>query len=494
MKYFHAGVLARSITARLFAGAISGAALLVVAPPVPAPGQSVQLLRTFAPGGFKDIITFTNADGVQPTGGLVQSGGKLYGVANSGGSAGAGTVFAVNTDGSGFTNLHNFTALDQSTQTNTDGASPSAGLLLAGGKLYGTAYDGGTNGDGVLFSLNTNGTGFTNLYNFTAVNNNNGANPSAALVLAGANLYGTTYNGGSQGSGVVFSFKTNGTGGISVLHTFSAADPNTGANSDGANPSAQLLFSGTKLYGTTASGGTNGQGVVFAINTNTSGSGFSVLHHFDDVGANPTAALVLSGGTLYGLGGSNLFALNTNGTGFTNLHQFSTSVGAAPATPGLSLSSGTLYGAASSAGTLGGGMMFSVSTNGSNFDDLCDFADASNLSFPPTNSGGAFPNGGPILLNGQLYGTTSQGGTSGCGVLFAVVTNNPPVLSAQLSGTSFLLSFQTVSGFNYTVQQKTNLSDINWMNYTSFIGNGSLTQFTRPAANPAQLFFRVSQP
>ena len=124
----------------------------------------------------------------------------------------------------------------------------------------------------------------------------------------------------------------------------------TGANSDGANPSAQLLLSGTKLYPTAVHGGVDGQGVVFAINTD--GSGFSVLHHFDDVGASPTAGLVLSGGTLYGLGGSNLFALNANGTGFTNLHQFSASVGDSPAIPGLSLSSGTLYGAAPAPGFL----------------------------------------------------------------------------------------------------------------------------------------------
>ncbi len=352
---------------RAFAAAIPTFALLLSVAALPAMAQNFSLLHTFAPGGFKNLNTFTNADGVQPTGGLVLSGGTLYGVANMGGSGGAGTVFAVNTNGSGFAVLHHFNAVDLSAQTNIDGANPSAGLLLAGGKLYGTAYNGGTAADGALFSLNTDGTGFTNLYSFTAVNpstgaNNDGANPSAALRLAGGTLFGTTYYGGSKGNGVVFSFNTNGAGGISVLHHFLAVD-GTGANSDGANPSAQLLLSGTKLYGTTVSGGINGQGVVFAINTD--GSGFSVLHHFDDVGAYPTAGLVLSGGTLYGLGGSNLFALNTNGTGFTNLHQFSTSVGDSPAIPGLSLSSGTLYGAAPSAGLFGAGSMFSLNTNGS---------------------------------------------------------------------------------------------------------------------------------
>ena len=497
MKHFHA----MSIAKRFFTSAIPSAALLVVAAAVPALGQSSFLLHTFAPGKFKDINTFTNADGGQPTGGLVLSGGMLYGVANVGGIGGAGSVFAINTNGSGFAVLHQFTmatAPSNTDGTNTDGANPSAGLLAVGGKLYGTTYNGGVNGAGVLFSLNTDGTGFTNLYNFTAVDpstfvNTYGANPSAALVLAGANLYGTTYNGGSGGSGVIFSSKTNGVGGISVLHTFSAADPDTGVNSDGANPSAQLLLSGTKLYGTTQSGGTNGMGVIFVINTNTpSGSGFSVLHHFDDVGDAPIAGLVLSGGILYGLGGSNLFALNTNGTGFTNLHQFSMRVDHSAATPGLSLSGGTLYGAVSTGGLFGGGMMFSVNTNGSNFTDLNDFSDVS--YFYPTNSGGSFPNGGPIVLAGRLYGTTSDGGSYGNGVIFGVVVNNPPVLSAQLSVATFLLSFQTVSGLNFTVQQNTNLSTTNWITFTNFIGDGSTTQFTKLTTNSAQLFFRVSQP
>lgn len=454
------------------------------------------LLRPFAPGGFKDLNTYTNADGVQPTGGLVLSGGRLYGVANLGGSGGVGTVYAVSTTGSGFGVLHQFTALDPAALTNADGANPSAGLLLAGGKLYGTAYNGGTAGNGVLFSLNTDGTGFTNLYNFTAENpstgaNNDGANPSAALLLAGGALYGTTYYGGSKGAGVVFSFNTNGTGGINVLHNFSAPDPNTGANSDGANPSAQLLLSGTTLYGTTAGGGTNGQGVVFACDI--SGSGFNVLHHFDDVGAYPTAGLVLSGGTLYGLGGSNLFALGTTGAGFTNLHQFSASVGGSPAIPGLTLSNNTLYGAAPNAGLFGGGLMFSMNTGGSMFADLHNFADVSYFSYPPTNIGGAFPNGGPILLNGLLYGTASQGGSSGSGVLFAAVVN-PLVLSARVSGTTFLLSFQTVTGASYTVQQNSNLATTNWITFTNCLGSGAVTQFAMPTATAPRLFFRVRQP
>ena len=62
-------------------------------------------------------------------------------------------MFAVNTDGTGFTNLHLFTALDQTYFTNSDGAIPYAGLFLSGNTLYGTAQVGGSSGNGTVFSL-----------------------------------------------------------------------------------------------------------------------------------------------------------------------------------------------------------------------------------------------------------------------------------------------------------------------------------------------------
>ena len=84
-----------------------------------------------------------------------------------GGTNGNGTVFAVNTDGTGFTNLYSFTALSPVYYNNSDGANPDAGLILSGNTLYGTAHSGGTNGTGTVFAVNTNGTGFTNLHGFT---------------------------------------------------------------------------------------------------------------------------------------------------------------------------------------------------------------------------------------------------------------------------------------------------------------------------------------
>ena len=78
-------------------------------------------------------------------------------------------------------------------QSNSDGANPYAGLILSGNTLYGTANGGGSSGNGTVFAVNTNGTGFTNLHSFTAylVNNSDGAYPEAGLILSGNTLYGT---------------------------------------------------------------------------------------------------------------------------------------------------------------------------------------------------------------------------------------------------------------------------------------------------------------
>src|SRR5689334_892928 len=48
--------------------------------------------------------------------------------------------------------------------TNSDGAVPQAGLLLSGNTLYGTASGGGISGRGTLFKVNADGSGFTNLH------------------------------------------------------------------------------------------------------------------------------------------------------------------------------------------------------------------------------------------------------------------------------------------------------------------------------------------
>ncbi|MGA2177938.1 MAG: choice-of-anchor tandem repeat GloVer-containing protein, partial [Verrucomicrobiota bacterium] len=194
---------------------------------------------------------FAGGDGANPHGGLVLAGNTLYGTTASG-TPGLGTVYAVNTDGSGFTNLYSFTG-------GNDGAFPNAGLVLSGSELFGTTMGFTSCKDwncytsyGTVFKINTNGSGFTVLYNFGLGAGSAGLQPSGALVLSGGMLYGDFFN-------TVFKVNTNGSG-FTVLYGFSSY------GSDGANPYGDLLLSGGTLYGTTYSGGINGEGTVFALN------------------------------------------------------------------------------------------------------------------------------------------------------------------------------------------------------------------------------------
>ena len=97
----------------------------------------------------------------------------------------------------GITGLHAQTLTVLHTFTNTpDGASTFSGLVLAGGSLFGTARSGGTNNSGIVFAVNTDGSGYRILHDFSS--DPNGGSPNAALVVAGDTLYGTTAGGRDQ--------------------------------------------------------------------------------------------------------------------------------------------------------------------------------------------------------------------------------------------------------------------------------------------------------
>ena len=181
-----------------------------------------------------------------------------------------------------------------------DVAQPRAGqLLLVGGTLYGTTYDGGTNHAGSLFKVNTNGSGYSLLYSFSGDNTGPGVHPGGGVVLSGDKFYGTCMERGDFTAGTLYAINTNGSG-ITVLHSF-------GDIADGFNPRCDLVLNGSALYGTTYYGGTNDSdyGTVFSINTD--GSGYQILKSFLSTGtatnidgANPAAGLVLGANTLFG--------------------------------------------------------------------------------------------------------------------------------------------------------------------------------------------------
>jgi uncharacterized repeat protein (TIGR03803 family) len=232
------------------------------------------VLHSFAATADDANFNLTNRDGAFPYARLLLSGNVLYGTTSSGGTGGAGTVFAVNLDNTNFTVLHSFAALNFLTLTNTDGTSPYDGLVLSSNMLYGTASRGGNANFGTVFAVNTNGTGFTNLYSFTG--GGDGALPKGELLLLSKALIGTASSGGDAslndgGHGTVFGLNIDGSS-FTVLHTFTAGNydydlegPYFVTNSEGANPEAGLIAISNTLYGTASDGGTGGNGTVFSL-------------------------------------------------------------------------------------------------------------------------------------------------------------------------------------------------------------------------------------
>jgi uncharacterized repeat protein (TIGR03803 family) len=226
--------------------------------------------------GFSLLHSFTvannniNSDGYLLAAGLVLSNNTLYGTAYFGGSWGSGTIFSVGTDGTGFRTLHSFTGAG-------GGANPVADLTLSDNILYGTTVHGGSNGSGTVFKINIDGTGFRVLHEFSAgtsntYTNSDGAFPEAPLIVSSNIVFGTASGGGNAGNGTLFSMNIDGTG-FTIQHVFTAtaidSDTNStsfgqATNSDGISP-AGLTLSGNTLYGTASFGGIWGWGTVFSI-------------------------------------------------------------------------------------------------------------------------------------------------------------------------------------------------------------------------------------
>ncbi len=305
--------------------------------------------------GYTVLKHFAEADGYNPTGGLlIASDGRLYGAATWGGMNNRGTLFRLEADGSNFTVLR---ALDSI----ADGQNPIAGLAEGpDGKLYGAASLGGPDW-GTVFRLNTDGTGFTRLRSFgPGVGDANGTRPYGTPAFGpDGRIYGTTWTGGSAaGQGVIYRMNADGSN-YSVIFTFTGS-----ATGEQPYAGVRVAADGT-LYGTTNFGGAYGGGVVYRVNP--SGSGFIVVRHLNSnaEGNGPFYAVpALLAGRLFATAGFNgaggagsVISMSLTGADFKVENNFSGANGANPLSGVRVGPDGFLYGLARNGGG-GAGTLF----------------------------------------------------------------------------------------------------------------------------------------
>jgi uncharacterized repeat protein (TIGR03803 family) len=309
------------------------------------------------------------------------------------------------------------TVLHSFNSNGEDGQVPLAGLLLAKGVFYGTTEQGGSRtGSGTVFQVDAKGNE-TVLYAFTVAN---GSVPSAGLVRdAAGNLYGTTTEGGQFNLGTIFKLDSSGV--ETVLHHFSGG-------ADGSIPFAGLILDAAgNLYGASNTGGdlTCNCGTVFEIDA--SGSE-SVLYRFTGGtdGSFPVTGNLIrdSAGNLLGTTGSGgafgqgaVFKIHPDGTE-TTLYSFTgKSDGGSPFCNLIRDGNGNLYGTTSGGGTFRFGTVFKIDSQGHE-SVLHNFAGGSD---------GESPMAGLVLdSKGNLYGTTAAGGVIGkygYGTIFEISQN-----------------------------------------------------------------------
>jgi uncharacterized repeat protein (TIGR03803 family) len=361
----------------------------------------------FAQYTLNTLASFSGSpDGSAPVAGLLLSGNTLYGTTQNGGANGDGAVFSLPISGGTPTILASFNGT-------TTGSAPLSDLILSGSTLYGTTSGGGASSSGEVFSVPTSAVNATPtvLASFNGTSTGNG--PAAGLILSGSTLYGTTSGGGAHSDGEVFSLPITG-GTPTVLGSFSGT-------ATGSNPDADLILSGTTLYGTTRNGGANSDGAVFSESI--SGGTPTRLASFNNTdGKFPVSSLVLSGTTLFGTaqggGGNNagvVFSLPIAGGTPSVLTSFTQLDGNGPVA-GLILSGSTLFGTTDSSITTFG-EAFSLPTTGGTPNILTEFH----------NFDGQFP-AAPLVMDasGNLYGTTEFGGASANnGTVFALAVPEP---------------------------------------------------------------------
>jgi uncharacterized repeat protein (TIGR03803 family) len=353
---------------------------------------------------YTKILDFNGiANGAIPRGSLnFGNDGHLYGMTSSGGSNNMGVIFKIDTSTYQYTKLFDFDG------TNS-GTAPYGDLILANdGYFYGMTYQGGDFGAGVLFQFNPNNNSLVKKLDFDG--NTNGRNPFGSLMQASDNhLYGLTYQGGSSNLGLMFQFNISNDS-FKIMVEFDGVNK-------GSNPHSSLIeVRNNLLMGTTFLGGTDNTGVLFSYHTQT--KSFSKKQDFGSSnGRNPYGSLILaSDSNVYGMafqGGNfnagTIYQFKVSSDSFKIIKHFS-EIGRNPYGTLTQSSNGKLYGMTYRGGNINSGTIFSFNLN--------DYSVKKKLNFNQSLIG-KHPFGNLTNLSlYDYYGMTQKGGKHDQGVIF----------------------------------------------------------------------------
>ncbi len=368
--------------------------------------------------------------GSYPSGDFSGIGSDFWGTTQNGGADGNGTVFKLNRTTGVLTTVVEFTFNGASNK----GSQPQTALRLdASGNFWGTTQYGGASYSGTVFKLDSTTGVLTTVIEFTGNTlTNKGRTPQAGFSADSAgNLWSSTSYGGASDRGTLFKLNPT-TGVLTTVIEFPGGD-----FTKGTSPAAGLTPDGAGfLWGSTATGGTNGLGTLFKISApaapSLTTSVLTTVVHFTGNGASnkgsaPQATLRPDGaGNLWGTtltGGANgfgtVFKINTSSAVLTTVVEFTgnaaTNKGSQPRSELLDDGSGSFWGTTSLGGAGDHGTVFKIDAALGLLTTVAEFTGTGGAKTGRTPCGGLGSDG-----SGYLWGTTASGGTGGFGTVYKI--------------------------------------------------------------------------
>jgi len=364
--------------------------------------------------------------GYNPKGSLLLYNGKFYGLAQSGGTNFAGTIFEWDPATNIFTKKYNFIG--------SGGSGPQNSLRLLNNKMYGTTLQGGSSNVGVVFQWDPATNIYTDLLDLTGSGAGNGSNFNSNVTVYNNKLYCMSQQGATNNYGALYAIDPslpNGSN-TTIIKVF---DGTTGGN---ANNNEMMVYN-NKLYGCLYSAGSNNSGTLFQLDPATNIFTKLVDFNYTPTGRGPLGRLVLNGTKFLGMcndGGANATGTiyewdPANPTTVVKKYDFGANNFDNPIQPGIAmfLYNGKYYGTTYNGGFVDQGTLFAYDYTANTVAKKLNFNAAEN---------GRIPYGQPTLLNGKIYGTCYTGPQEIFGAPYGTIWEFDP--STSIYSRKFLFS------------------------------------------------------